>query len=221
VRARARRLTLALFAALLSAALPAPVAAQPSSRLPVTDTAVTRGGPVIAISPVTYGTFTSAGVTGGAKRTGWGFGFDAGYGMTEKVWLLLGVSRTDLTIESGSAYGLWHVEPLVRLTPTPWRLGGVGIAPFGDIGGGLVRASGERPAIGTVEAVSYSGSFVTVGAGLNVFIRRRWAVTGGAHATFGQFSEFKRENVTQGSLQIGARTTRANLGLSWFPQLGR
>lgn len=221
MRGRGRRLTLALAASLLAAAVPALAIAQPSTRLPVTDTAYTRGGAVVALSPATYGTFSSSSLTGGEKRTGMGFGLDAGYGLTERVWLLLGVSRTDLTIEAGSSYGLWHVEPLLRLTPTPWRIGGVGVAPFGDIGGGLVRATGERPALGSVEDVAYSGSFVTVGAGLNVFIRRRWAITGGAHATFGMISEFKRENVTQGSLQISARTTRANLGLSWFPQLGR
>lgn len=225
-----RRLALGLLATLVPSLVPslavltgvAGVAdAQESTRLPVTDTAYTRGGPMAALSPVLYGTFRSSALTGGETRDGLGFGLDLGYGLTEKVWILAGISRSDLVIEAGSSYGLWHLEPLVRLTPTPWRLGTLGVAPFVDVGGGLVRASGRRPGTPDVEDVAYSGSFVTLGAGLNVFVRRRWAITGGAHATFGMINEFKRENVTQGSLQISARTMRANVGLSWFPQLGR
>jgi hypothetical protein len=103
----------------------------------------------------------------------------------------------------------------------PRRIGTLRIAPFADIGGGLTRASGKRPTLGGVETVAYSGSFVTAGAGINVFVKQRWALTGGAHASIGAFSDFKRGNVTQSSLRIGAHTVRANLGLSWYPPIGR
>lgn len=200
---------------------PASIAAQGLPSRADEEPPVKRGGFVVSLSPIAYGSITSSDLTGGDSRGGMGFALSGGFGFTERLFILVDITRTATILEPGSSYHLWHLEPLLRLTPMPRRVGSIRIAPFADIGGGLIRASGERPALGGVEKITYSGSFVTVGAGLNVFVKQRWAITGGAHASIGAFSDFKRGNVTQSNLRVGAHTTRANLGLAWYPTIGR
>lgn len=222
-RGRRRALGVARFAlplALPLALLLAPLALPAQGLPPLEDLEppTQRGGFFASVSPFAVAAFTSEDLTGGVTRSGSGFALAGGYGITERLWAVLDITRTDLTIESGSAYNLWHIEPLARLNPWPWRLGAVSVVPYVDIGGGLVRASGERPNLGGVERISYSGSFVTAGAGAQVFVSRRWAVGGGAHASIGVITDIKRGNVTQSTLQVRARTSRANLAVSWYPQ---
>ncbi len=211
---RGRRLALAL----LALVAPALLRAQGLPPLEDLEPPPERGGFFATLSPYAVGTFKSDDLTGGAARSGAGFGIGGGFGFTERVWAVLDITRTDLTIEAGSAYNLWHIEPLARLNPWPWRIGSVAVVPFVDIGGGLVRASGQRPNLGSVEKISYSGSFITAGAGAQVFVSQRWAIGGGAHASVGVISDIKRGNVTQSTLQVRATTSRANLAVSWYPQ---
>lgn len=217
--ARVRRAALGL-ALLLPLALPGQGGLPPLDPSSV-EPPPKRGGFLVTLSPVAYGALTSSTLTGSASRSGSGFGLSGGFGFTERLYMLVDIARTDATIEAGSSYHLWHIEPLLRLTPFPKRIAGIGVAPFLDIGGGLIRLPGERPIAGGTERVTYSGTFVTAGAGLNAFVRRQWAITAGAHGSIGVFTDFKRGNVTQSSLRINARTTRANLGVSWYPTLGR
>jgi hypothetical protein len=214
--ARARRLALGLL-------LFCPIAllgAQGLPPLPSSEVAPKRGGILLSLSPVAYGTLTADGLTGPESENGVGFGFAVGFGFTERLWMLADLTRSELVIEAGSSYALWQIDPILRLATFPKQLGPVRISPFLDIGGGLTKAIGERPVIGGVERVTYSGSVVTGGVGVNVFVKWHWAVSAGVHGSIGMITDFKRGNVTQGNFRINERTTRMNLGASYFLPIG-
>jgi hypothetical protein len=200
---------------------PLAVDAQGLPPLPNQEEPPKRGGILLSLSPVAYGTLTADGLTGAGSENGMGFGFAVGFGFTERLWMLADLTRTALVIEAGSSYGLWQIDPILRLTPLPRQLGPVRIAPFVDIGGGLTKAIGERPVVGGVEKMTYSGSVVTGGVGLNVFVKWRWAVTAGVHGSIGMITDVKRGNVTQSNIRINERTTRMNLGVSYLVPLNR
>jgi hypothetical protein len=213
----ARARTLALGLMLLS---PAALGAQGLPPLPDPNEPPRRGGILLSLSPVAYGTFTGDGLTDANSENGSGFAFALGFGLTERIWMLADLTRTDLVIEAGSAYGLWQIDPILRLATFKKQLGPVGISPFVDVGGGLTKAIGERPAVGGTEKIIYSGSVVTGGVGINVFVQRRWAVTAGVHGSIGMITDFKRGNVTQSNIRINERTTRMNIGASYFLPIG-
>ena len=213
--ARARRVALGLL--LLG---PVALGAQGLPPLPSQDAPPKRGGILLSLSPVAYGTLTADGLTDDASENGAGFGFAVGFGFTERLWMLADLTRTALVIEAGSSYALWQINPVLRLTPLPRQLGPVRIAPFVDVGGGLIKATGERPVVGGVERVAYSGSVVEGGVGLNIFVKWQWAVTASAHGSIGMITDFKRGNVTQSNIRINERTTRMSLGASYFIPIG-
>ncbi len=206
---------------LLAALVAAPVAlAAQDNPFPVEKPPV-RGGIFATISPLAFASFTSNDITDGERLTGTGFGAAVGYGLTTRLTMLGDLTVTDLTIEPGSAYHLYHAELLVRPSLRPMRFGRVEVVGFLDAGGGLVKISGERPVFPAVEKHGFSGSFITLGLGTSVFVSHTFAVTVTGHGSFGTISDEKIGSVTAGNFSVGARTTRATIGVSWHPQRPR
>jgi hypothetical protein len=200
----------------LVVALTAP-AASGAQALPVEPPPV-RGGIFATFSPVAYAGLKSNSITQGSYRSGIGVGALLGYGLTPRFFMVGDLTVTDLTLEAGSAYHLYHAELFARPTLKPWRVGGAEVIGFLDGGGGLVMISGKRPTIGGVQKHGFSGSFISGGLGTSVFFRQTFAVTATGHVSFGLFSDETIGNVTASNYAISAFSTRATLGLSWQPK---
>ena len=64
--------------------------------------------------------------------------------------------------------------------------------------------------------VSTFGPAFTVGAGIMAFVTTRLAVVAEGQATLGSMTEITTDDVALNT-NIGARSGRLNLGLTWFP----
>lgn len=205
---------------LLAALVAAPVALAAQQPLPVEPPPI-RGGLFATISPLAMASLRSKDLTGGETRSGSGFAAAVGYGLTTRLTILGDLTVTDLVLEPGSSYNLYHAEMFVRPSLKPIRVGRTEIVGFLDAGGGLVKISGLRPNIGFVEKHGFSGSFITFGLGTSVFVSHTFAVTATGHGSFGTFSDEKTGSVTAGNFSIGAGSLRAAFGVSWHPQRPR
>jgi len=66
-----------------------------------------------------------------------------------------------------------------------------------------------------------SGSGLTLGGGLLFFFSPKLALSTGLKWTVGEISTVRVNNISVSGFEADATTTRVNLGISWFPMLGR
>lgn len=205
---KARRAGLLAAAALALA--PALLAAQD---VPVLLRSTTRG--LMLGASLNGATLRSDTLTNGDTHSGAGFGLKAGYGFTPHFQLFLGVSAADMK-PHGSSYVLSHADIGARYhfgdDRQHWR-------PFLEAAvTGMATVEKNVQFQGSTGDLTLSGAGGSFGGGVLYFASRHMAVDAALRWTVGSFTTEKYGNVSVTGNDWRAVTSRADIGIAWFPR---
>jgi hypothetical protein len=143
-----------------------------------------------------------------------------GYGFTSRFALF--VEGVGATIHGGGeSYVLSHFDVGARYHFTrserafvPYVEGALSerMASITDM---TVQDSNGATYLGDMDV---SGTGFTIGGGVLYFMNPKWALNANLKWTTGEFSTVKFGSISISGLEMDARSTRMNLGLSWFPR---
>lgn len=155
-------------------------------------------------------------------ESGGGISAQIGWGFTKNFALLLDVSGSAISTDAGEV-GLGHFELAGR-----WHFASPSRALVPFLEAGLAgRAVVEEDVLyyddfgnSTGGDLSLLGSGVSFGGGLQYHLSPAMALGASLKWTVGDFTTVKLDNVSVDGLDIGATTTRLNLGFTWYPVTG-
>ena len=152
--------------------------------------------------------------------SGSGLGILAGFGFTSRFAILADLSVAALDVDAPGDVALGHFDLLARyaFTNPSSRF-----APFieGGIAGVFVIESEADLGDGIPTEVATSGGGVTLGGGVQYYFHPSWAVGAGLRWTSGEFTSVEANNITVDGFEMAMRTTRLNLGITWYPTPNR
>lgn len=159
-------------------------------------------------------------VEDGDPGSGGGAGLRVGYGLNRIVTLFARADGSRIDVDDASVRGEWglaHVEIGGRFhfanslrRWVPWLEAAVGARAV-SVEDAVVE--GERE---TAE-VTFNGSALSLGGGLDVYFTERWALDAGLAWTAGEFDEIEVGRLTLTGLDIDASSFRFNVGATWWP----
>jgi hypothetical protein len=144
-----------------------------------------------------------------------------GWGITKNIAIALDASGAQISSVDGN-YNLGHADIGAR-----WHfVNRTAFVPFVDVGY-AGRALMKRDVTLTdnlgntsTGTLTYMGSGLSYGGGLEYFITPGIAFGGAFKWTTGRFSQVRFENLTVEDLQLDASSARFNMGFTWYP-MGR
>jgi len=147
---------------------------------------------------------------------GRGFGVKVGYGFTPLITAYLGIDGASMDVGdpgtrslAANEYSLVYVDLGGRLN---FRSGQNSVVPYLD-----ASLSGIASTYSTSGGdVTFSGSGASVGAGLQYFVSRQFALNGGLDLTFGSYDEVEAGSQTE-SVDLGFTGARIDVAVSWYP----
>ena len=202
---------LSLLAASVALLAAAPLAAQ-APPLPASSTRGFFAGAYLSgvsiDSDVTFGSASASGL-----------GLLAGFGFSPHFAVLLDGSAGALDSDEASDATLVHFDILARyaFTDATRRF-----APYveGGITGIALIEEDVDLGLGPTEQATSGGGF-TLGLGAQYYFSPKWAIGASLRWTSGQFTQVEANDVTISNLEIDARSTRFNLGITWYPTPNR
>lgn len=149
-----------------------------------------------------------------------GGGIHAGYGFNRTLTILAQLDGAQFDEQrTGDVQGDWtlgHFDVGVRFhfanslrSLVPYLQGTIGVRAVTVIDP-IVNNTAR-------EAVSISGSGVTLGGGLNVYLKETLALDVQLLWTGGKFTTLHIDNVSTTGFDVDATSSRFNVGLSWWP----
>lgn len=155
----------------------------------------------------------------GDRHNAGGAGLIVGYGFNRSIQLFLQLDAAEFDVDDTSVEGQWamgHADLGIRYhfanSLRTW-------VPYlqAALSG---RAVGVDDAVvqGTPETdVGFYGGAFTLGGGIMFYFNQTLAADLQLAWSGGEFTEIEVDNVTVSGLEIEARSTRFNLGISWWP----
>ena len=141
-----------------------------------------------------------------------------GWGITKNIALALDASGAQISSVDGN-YNLGHADIGAR-----WHfVNRTAFVPFVDVGYAgralMKRNVTLTDALGNTSTgtLTYMGTGVSYGGGLEYFITPGIAFGGAFRWTTGSFSQVRFENLTVEDLKLSASSARFNMGFTWYP----
>jgi hypothetical protein len=151
-------------------------------------------------------------VEGENTESGGGLGLKLGYGFTDAIAIVAALDGAIINGEDGDDYALGHFDLGLQFNL---------LGPASAFRPYALIAFSSRAAIMDVDGddLNLTGTGPTFGGGFRYFFRPALAVDVALSLTGGGFSEAEFKGQTE-ELDVDARSSRFNVGLSWQPQIG-
>jgi len=208
-----RSTLLAACAALLAAA---PLAAQGTAQGATLPASSTKG---FFIGIHSGGSSISADDLSDDTEAGGGGGIQIGYGFTPQLALFVEGTGAVLDTDDGDI-ALGHADIGVRYAFTSPTRRWVPHLEAALSGRGLAQDDAVLDG-GGIGDVSMGGVGFTLGGGVQYYAAPQWAIGAALKWTTGEFSEGEIDDVKVEDLDIDATSLRLNLGVTWYPMIGR
>lgn len=147
---------------------------------------------------------------------GGGLGIKAGYGFSPLFTLYLGIDGASMNVAdpatqsfTANEYSLVYVDLGGRFN---FRSGPHSVVPYIDT---FVTGIASTYNTGAGD-VTFSGSGVSVGGGVQYFFSPQFAFNGGLDFTFGSYDEVEGGGGNE-SVDLGVTGARIDIGFSWYP----
>lgn len=148
--------------------------------------------------------------------SGRGLGIKLGYGFTSLITAYIGIDAASMDVAdpatqnfTANEYSLVYVDLGGRLN---FRSGPNSVVPYldGSISG---IASTYNTSVGEI---TFSGSGLSIGGGIQYFFSPQFAFNGGLDLAFGSYNELEVNGQTE-SVDLGLTGARIDIGVSWYP----
>ena len=154
---------------------------------------------------------------GNDADSGGNVGLRVGYGVNRIVTLYAAFQGANLDIDNFTQFQkvtVGHVDLGVRLHIASSRRRWV---PYGDVALTPRVVSADVVNNDEVNTVDFSGSSLTLGGGLAVYLAEAWALDLNVKWSGGEFTEVDLGSVVLENLDIDATSGRITLGVTWWP----